>query len=1768
MNEQKMKFNTALPIFTVIIILLTSSIVPALGSIAHVPHFGELPAVPSLNPETTGVGTESWNWNSVNSDGILDDVRYNGINKRSESAIVDENSVELVLGLDASKPTNHAKIVDQVITNGGEIVDTVSNNDVDIALVAKVPLNVVPSFMAQIRGSNLVNYIEPNMKFQMHFVPNDFYWSSQWGPRKIGVDWAWNTTMGDEAILVAIVDTGIDYDHLDLAANYVPLGLDWYNNDTDPMDDNGHGTHVAGIIAAVLNNSVGIAGIANIRIMAEKALGAGGQGWEDDLAQAIIHAADQGADIISNSWGGYGESMLIHDAVKYAYNKGALIIASAGNEAWNTPPLPASYDEVVAVTATDSADRPAEFTNYGDWVEVAAPGVDIFSTVWPNSYAVFSGTSMAAPHVAGLAALIWSQFPNATRDWVRAQLRYTADDLGMTGLDEYYGYGRINAKEAVETAPLDHDLLIFGWDRPRYADPGDSIFFNITVMNFGTNDEYNVTVILLIDGNQTASTTINQLTRGSLAKIGFSWAPLMEKTYNVTIYVAPVPGETITDNNGMTEAIFIRNTIGYVLVDQTRCDPIAFYSRLIENLTNRGYSINTHSASLIDPDILVGYDILVIPQAWYSYANNEILAIEEFVLNGGGLFVIGDDFPLLYNDLTEFAGINWFYESYGWRGNTSRIYPHDVTLNVSTVHFQSPWSQLTVGPPAIGLIQDGAGHNETLLAASEIGAGKVIAIADDHTINNYYIGYADNFKLANNMLDWLLGKKYDHEIIVHLKVPSYPVPGEMAILNATVYNRGLNNETEVELLLLVNGTVILNTTIPEIRKESLYTVNHPWTPLAKAFYNLTVYAPPLLGENVTLNNMRTRLVEVHYPLISPSEGQYTKYVTYYYNSLGYLIDVAYINFTYDHYVEPYKLYTKTWFKDSSGHIIEGWMVINTYNRFVESGMWSGFWYTGWIETDITEGSTINLQSSKATINGSRIFMKRPLAIDCWEIPYSEYGYLYNFVHDKTSGLLIQIVTTNVYGDSQEQVLVDTNVPIGIQHEHDLGVLLDAPKSLEPGHTFKLNVILYNLGQSNETNVELRLLINGTLVISETLSEFPSGTSHAVNYSWTPFTKGFYNITVDTSPVQGENLTVNNIISKVVHVRYAEVALISDENELTVIVPVLNSMGIGYHVYNDNSRYLYTADLSLLRNYNAVIFYTSYRWITPSEQSTLELYLSLGGNLLVTGYDSLVIDTRLASLVRSSSTGENLGEPDLIVVDYTHPIMSGPYGSFPAGHRVYGLYADCDAVEADTLRRAVTVAELADGYDKIIATDSLPGKVVFWNGNGARDWLWNRDSEVIFKNLVDWLKIRVEYELTITLDESAGPSGSEIAVKGTNATADSSVAIYWDTTLMGDITADNTGTFTYLLRVPINVTAGTHEITAVDTLTNRTASATFRILMLTATPAKGSTGTKTTVKGAGFPPGNRATITFNDLVVGQALADDFGNFTFTFNIPLSTAGTQVITTFDGEGNYVETLFTVTDATPLDIEVDVGSIHFRGESAEFYAQVKFKGKVINATEINATLYGPVNATVNYQYPQNITFIASGFYKIAFTLSGDAPAGTYALVVRASYTTNTIESDGTSFKSFLLSPTLTGLNALLIDINGTLGTVRTDLGVIMVRLDTVDARLVSFDGILATLDSTLGLIQTDIATIQLNVTAISGNIATIQTLMGTFEGRITSIEGNMATIETDLGTVNADISSLVETQQAIVVPLYLIPVLVVTVGVAIAFLMRRKAFQEQPD
>ena len=292
-----------------------------------------------------------------------------------------------------------------------------------------------------------VQFAEPDyLATVASVIPDDPLYRRQWGHEYVNTAPAWGVTTGSTNVTIAILDTGLDLTHPDLAGRLVP-GYDFVNRDTDPTDDHGHGTRVTGIAAATGNNGLGVAGVDwNARVMPVKVLDASGVGAWSAISQGIIFAADNGAQVVNMSLAGPRADTL-HSALKYAHSKGCTLVAASGNSGTDVPYYPAVYPEVIAVGSV-VLDSLSTFSNYGPHLDVVAPGETIETTVRGGTYGRFTGTSAAAPWVSGLAALLYGASPGASPDAVRAAITSSARDLGAPGRDDFYGWGLIDAAGA------------------------------------------------------------------------------------------------------------------------------------------------------------------------------------------------------------------------------------------------------------------------------------------------------------------------------------------------------------------------------------------------------------------------------------------------------------------------------------------------------------------------------------------------------------------------------------------------------------------------------------------------------------------------------------------------------------------------------------------------------------------------------------------------------------------------------------------------------------------------------------------------------------------------------------------------------------------------------------------------------------------------------------------------------------------------------------------------------------------------------------------------------------------------------------------------------------------------------------------------------------------------------------------------------------------------------------------------------------------------
>jgi len=335
-------------------------------------------------------------------------------------------------------------------------------------IVPVVAATVPQSALAGLQRNPKVEYVEEDRTLFAIYDPATE--TLPWGIARIGAPSVWLDGSTGAGVRVAVLDTGIDASHPDLAANYT-LGYDFYRRDAVPNDENGHGTHVAGIIAALddgpnyggSNTGTSAVGVGpQIDLLIAKFLGPSGSGSTSNEISAIQWAVKKKARVISMSYGSYYGSRTEEKALNNAYSKGVYLAAAAGNDGLPITIYPAGYKNVVSVAATDSLDQTASFSNYNSDVELAGPGVAILSTMptyvaWLNTqyglattYEYLSGTSMACPHVSGTAALVFGRHPTWSVTAVRNRLDSTATDLGAAGRDAHYGYGLANAAAAAQ----------------------------------------------------------------------------------------------------------------------------------------------------------------------------------------------------------------------------------------------------------------------------------------------------------------------------------------------------------------------------------------------------------------------------------------------------------------------------------------------------------------------------------------------------------------------------------------------------------------------------------------------------------------------------------------------------------------------------------------------------------------------------------------------------------------------------------------------------------------------------------------------------------------------------------------------------------------------------------------------------------------------------------------------------------------------------------------------------------------------------------------------------------------------------------------------------------------------------------------------------------------------------------------------------------------------------------------------------------------------
>ncbi|MEY7848329.1 S8 family serine peptidase [Natrarchaeobius sp. A-rgal3] len=376
-----------------------------------------------------------------------------GLASASTDREPDSPRTELLVGVSAAA-RDPERTVERALSDGTVVHSNEALGYVTVTLPERTPERAKRRIQESLDRIDEIEYAEENATIETLSPPNDPHYGSQHAPQQVGCEGAWEETLGDDDVVISIVDQAVEHDHENLAANADDrVGEVFVGNMRRPYPASSrenHGTLVAGIANGVTDNGTGHAGISNCSFLSARALDETGRGSLADIADAIQWSTDQGVDVINLSLGSSSDWHTLENACEYAVSRGCLLVAGAGNNGGRVL-YPAAYDSVIAVSALDSNGRFASYSNRGSAIELAAPGSRVLSTDLNDRYSRASGTSMATPVVSGVAGLVLSAYPDLSVSQLRDHLRRTATDVGLSSSRQ--GHGRIDANAAVNTVP-------------------------------------------------------------------------------------------------------------------------------------------------------------------------------------------------------------------------------------------------------------------------------------------------------------------------------------------------------------------------------------------------------------------------------------------------------------------------------------------------------------------------------------------------------------------------------------------------------------------------------------------------------------------------------------------------------------------------------------------------------------------------------------------------------------------------------------------------------------------------------------------------------------------------------------------------------------------------------------------------------------------------------------------------------------------------------------------------------------------------------------------------------------------------------------------------------------------------------------------------------------------------------------------------------------------------------------------------------------------
>ncbi len=1168
-------------------------------------------------------------------------------------------------------------------------------------------------------------------------------------------------------------------------------------------------------------------------------------------------------------------------------------------------------------------------------------------------------------------------------------------------------------------------------EAPMYLMPGYSSLLNATVYNYGLSNETDVELHLMVNGSLVNDVTLPELVNGTSYTIDYLWTPIEEATYNITAYAPPVPDENVTANNAATEFV----EVTHPLINPIEGQWANYTMSQLDNAT--GQIIGTQEMNFTYLRYISPYqiDITMTSRDPYGYINT-------------GWMIVNIMNRMVESD----SGI-------GWAG---MWYPGWIETNItigSTINLLDRTATV-VGSQIVYALEQGIYPIDCWELSMEYYGYEYTFWYDKASglwIGMEYVMYPYRYELALTTTNVPLGK-FEHELAVVLEIPDFVEPGDSSLLSATVYNFGLSNETDVELYLMINGTTVDNATLLELRNGTSYTIDYLWTPTVEAVYNVTAYAPPVPDENVTVNNIDSASVLVCVALRILAYVEYADYYQEYENSLtaidstygpAYVLtelwdytlldsmlprnDILFIPEQEYSYLSWMEMIGAMWSETLSDFLGEGGVIIVCDCSGDSYGILTGAGLMSISAVNYRSYDTIYLVDPSDPladgVSSSFIGPSGTISFVTSETNVIFDDGVYPVVIHKRIGLgQIALIGFDYYNSNPDtQRILGNAVGLSVRYEHELIVSLDTPAYLEPGDSSLLSATVYNFGLSNETDVELRLLIDDAVVSSTTIPRFDNGTSHTIGYLWTPTEEGTYNITAYAPQVEDEEITANNVATKMVRVRGIKGYILFDQTHYTDSITyysiwVTNLTDRGYIVDTPTTGEITS---SVLVEYDVFIIPQAHEYYTTTERTVIQNFVSNGGGLLVIGEDYRDAYTDLTSFAGISwvyGYGRSGTTSDITPHFITRGVTSV---DLPYPEAIIQVTGDARDLVRD-----------ADG-NIMLAISEQPGRVIgFVDEDSLRDYgIVYEDNLRLANNMIDWFSgpaatytyspIDPFVGETVTFDASGSYDPDGIIVSYT-----------WD---FGDETPTET----------TDQSTTTHAYIA----------------------------------------GGTYTVTLN-------VTDDDG---------LTDTATDIVKV---------------SRTTMKVEADVGSIHFRGETAEFYILVSLLGEPVDA-DINATLYysnGSLHTDLS-EYAENVTL---GLYRIPYTIPTEAPTGTYVLIVKASYLT----LKGTCLTSFLISE---WIEATLVDIKDEIGTIILDTTTIKANLTAINATITKIDRNVVTIKTIAGYVNASLSDLEPIITRIDGNVVTIDTILGDVDTTLSELQ-NTTTIGLSAASALSAIASVV--------------------------------------